>query len=132
MASVRFTRKNFRESVAKFGRKLNGLTVALLPTVVDLAAKSIVSGSQITGAPGQPEGEGDLKRSWRVESLGPARAAIVPSSPYARPNEDGVRKFGKPYVQHSSVGGRHSVKLTRRNFQRLVNVAAKMVTQKVS
>jgi hypothetical protein len=106
-------------------RRLHGLEVGLLPALGDLMYESIVNGSPLTGAPGQPEAEGDLKESWELE-VTETSASVTTDSPYALKNEDGVREGGKPYVQHSATGGRHSLKLTRRSMQRLVERAAQM------
>lgn len=120
-------RGGFSKGLADFHRKIAAFDASLLDEVGDLMYQSIVYGSALTGAPGQPRKEGDLIASWRKERPSETSVAVVSDSPYARPNEDGLREGGKPYVQRSPVGGRHSVKLTRRGLQRLVNQAAKNV-----
>lgn len=113
-------------------RRLDAFDVALLPTVGEIMYESIVNGSPDTGAPGQPEAEGDLIRSWEVSSPSPTSVAVLSDSPYARANEEGVLKGGKPYVQRSAKGGRFSVKLTRAGFQRIVDAAVARIAQAVA
>ncbi len=112
-----------------FRKKITGMTAGLLPVVGDLMFESIVEGSAITGAPGQPFKKGDLKASWKKQ-LSADRVSVFSDSEHAIPNEYGVRKGGGPYIQHSSVGGRHSVGLTRMNFQKIVDVAAVIVNDR--
>ena len=38
-----------------------------------------------------------------------------------RDDEDGVRHDGRPYIQRSTVGGRHSVALTLAGMQKIVD-----------
>ncbi len=111
----------------RFTQRIEALDEGLLPEVIEMTYESIVEGSPTTGSPGQPEQSGDLIASWDATLLSPTEGAVVSSSPYAIPNEDGVHAGGKPYVQHSSVGGRHSVAITRRNFQALVDAAGQTV-----
>ena len=118
--------KGFNGGIRNYRQKITGLRTDLLPTVGDLMFESIVEGSAITGAPGQPVGEGDLKGSWRLEST-PERVRVFSDYDYAVQNEWGVRRGGGAYVQHSRVGGRPSVALTRMGLQKIVNVAAFMV-----
>ena len=119
---------DFATAMAQFIGKVDGLEAQLLPTATHLAYESIVDGSPITGALGQPEVSGDLKASWREEILSATTARVVTASPYARQNEDGVRSGGKPYVQHSTTGGRNSVRLTRAGWPALVIEAARQLT----
>jgi hypothetical protein len=119
--------------LAAFQNKIDALDAGLLPSVGKLAFESVVDGSRLTGAPGQPVGEsGDLKASWSWGMPTDTEVAIVSTSPYARFNEDGVRAGGKPYVQHSGVGGRHSLRLTRLGLQAIVNYAANLVMRRAA
>ncbi len=89
---------------------------------------SIVFGSNLTGAPGQPIGPdtdtregGALRESWKNAPVGPLQNRITTDSPYAKSNEDGIaRPGGGPYVLRSKVGGRHSVALTIAGFPHIV------------
>lgn len=116
----------------RFQQQIDAFAVDLLPELGALMHQSIVYGSPLTGAPGQPEDEGDLRRSWRIEYPTPSQVAVVTDSPYARFNEDGARQGGKPYIQRSAIGGRYSVRLTRRALDRLVVQAAKNTSRKAA
>jgi hypothetical protein len=124
-AQQRVTGKGgFDGGLSRFQRQLDGMSVVLLPRLGELMYESIVDGSPMTGAPGQPEEEGDLIDSWEMTQPTETSVQVASDSEYALQNEDGVRPGGKPYVQRSSVGGRHSVKITRQGMQALVNHAA--------
>jgi len=97
-----------------------------------MAFDSVVTGSRITGAPGQPVGQygpgyhpgrvgGFLRASWQfvVEA---ARALIMTKTVYAPAIEDGTRE-GRQLTLRSTVGGFHSVKLTVQGWQRIVEAA---------
>lgn len=109
---------------ARFKRKIAAFDAALLPELGALMLGSIRDGSSLTGALGQPVEDGDLYRSWTMDQPTPHSVRVSSTSPYARMNEDGVRVGGKPYLQHSAKGGRHSLALTRVGLPRLVNEAA--------
>lgn len=92
------------------------------------ALNSIKYGSKLTGAPGQPVQEGDLRESWGMEDESPTVARIFTSSAYAVPNETGVGPNGGPYRLRAPEGGRWSVLKTSRNFDKLVDdVVGKLV-----
>lgn len=122
-ADAAIARADKWKGLREFNRKLDGLSSVLVPRLGELMYESIVYGSGLTGAPGQPEEEGDLIDSWTVTYPTEGGVSVTSDSEYARQNEDGVRPGGKPYVQKSPKGGRHSVRLTRRGLQTLVNHA---------
>lgn len=111
---------SFDGDLKRFSGALAQTGVSLLPAVGAAVFNSVVFGSPITGAPGQPVDEGHLRASWQLTFPSPTEALIATKSPYARDNEDGVRADGRPYVQRSPVGGRHSVKLTEQHIDKLV------------
>lgn len=82
------------------------------------ALRSIVEGSELTGAAGQPVDTGFLRASWQVTFDG-GSATIGSNAAYAEPIEDGTGKHG-PLTLRSKVGGFHSVKTTVANFDRIV------------
>jgi hypothetical protein len=84
---------------------------------VRAARDSIVDGSALTGAPGQPDRSGELVESW-IEEIGPTSGRVVTEEPYAPVIEAGVER-GSPIV-YASGGGAHSVKLTIAAFPRIV------------
>jgi hypothetical protein len=91
--------------------------------VIVEAHRSIQSGSEITGAPGQPVQTGALRNSWMFEFLSEFRARITSPILYALPIEDGISRFGEMTVR-SATGGFHSVKLTIAGAQRIVDAVA--------
>lgn len=107
-------------------KQFDHMSAALLPTVGELMHQSVVYGSPITGAPGQAEQDGDLIASWRT-TVTETSASTLSNSEYAIPNEYGVRRGGKPYIQRSAKGGRYSVGITRKNFQKIIDHAGRIL-----
>jgi len=87
--------------------------------VAEEVHRSVVEGSEITGAPGQPVDTSYLRNSWQL-AIGPREAVISTNVDYAPGIEDGVGPNG-PIQLRSPVGGFHSVKLTRAGFPRIVD-----------
>ena len=91
---------------------------------VEACHRSIVDGSPVTGAPGQPVLSGALRRSWQIHYLTPLVAEIRTRLwHYAPQIEDGIRVTvhgQQPMAQRSAVGGFHSVKLTIAGAHRLL------------
>lgn len=115
---------SFQADVHRFAMTLEERQRQLLPYVAGTVYDSIVFGSALTGAPGQTVDEGHLRGSWQLTFPSATEALVATASPYALENEDGVRADGRPYIQRSPVGGRHSVKLTEHSFDRIVANAA--------
>jgi hypothetical protein len=91
---------------------------------VEMARESIVDGSPVTGAPGQPVEDDVLRQSWKKEFLSPTHATVLTDSPYAESNEDGIaRPGGGPYRLLSPVGGRFSIAKTVAGWGRIVDAA---------
>ncbi len=82
---------------------------------------SVVEGSAITGAPGQPVDTGELKGSWIERYVDRFIYRLTTDKIYAPFIEGGN------YVQRSVVGGPHSVRLTRTGWPRIVEDAARRV-----
>lgn len=115
----------FSDDVRRFQSKVDVRTKAIHDGVCDLAFSSIVEGSPVTGAPGQPVDTGNLKSSWQNKIEGPLEREIVTNVVYAPYIEDG---FGRgPLTLRSQVGGFHSVKLTRAAWQKIVDFVTKQV-----
>lgn len=124
--------RTFGEQLQNWKRKVAFRERAVFTGTAQEVLRSIVEGSEITGAPGQPVGQygegygspgqvgGTLKASWQLTFPDENTAEISTNIVYAPMNEDGVSGTGGPYVQRSSVGGRHSVRLTRAGFDRIV------------
>ena len=123
---------SFDGDLSRFAVKLDRTMTGLLPAVAAAVHESIVSGSELTGAPGQPVGQygpgyhvgevgGTLKQSYTISFPAPDVAVVGTNLVYAPMNEYGVTESGAPYRQRSSVGGRYSVALTRAGFGALVD-----------
>jgi hypothetical protein len=120
-------RVTFSESLRRFEALVSDRARAVFEGTVDEAFKSIVDGSALTGAPGQPVGEtGEIKDSWRVETRGPRRKVITSSHRGAWTIEAG-RRLGQKLRLRSSRGGFHSVKRTRKRFRRIVRAVTASV-----
>lgn len=118
--------------VARIIRTIETRYAALIPAIGAAVQSSIQHGSPITGAPGQPVGQygpgyhqgdvgGELLASYQLTLPERDKAVISTKSPYAIPNETGVRSDGRPYTQRSTVGGRRSIAMTVTNIDRLVD-----------
>lgn len=108
------------------------LEQAIFVNSASAAHDSVVNGSPVTGAPGQPVGQygpgynegqigGTLKASWQLEFDAPDSALIYTNSEYAEGIEDRVGSKGQTINLRSSVGGFHSLKMTRAGWQRIVD-----------
>jgi hypothetical protein len=94
--------------------------------LVDRVFGSIVEGSPLTGAPGQPVDTGFLKGSWHQVPETPLTTRIETDAPYAQGIEDGINlKTGGPIQLRAPTGGFHSVKLTAAGWQHLVDDAVR-------
>ena len=83
------------------------------------AFESIVEGSPITGAPGQPKISGELARSWTLDRKS-SEATISTSDSGADEIEEGLHN-GRAIVLRARTGGFHSVKSTVAGIQPLVD-----------
>jgi hypothetical protein len=94
---------------------------------VSAVHNSIQNGSPVTGAPGQPVDTGNLKASWQVNFIDAVTASVTTNVEYAPSIEDGVSYAhgGTPITQRSTVGGFHSVALTRAGIQALADDEAR-------
>jgi len=131
------TAASFGNELRMFAAKLERNAQKVHGRSTSIAYHSIVEGSPITAAPGQPVGEygpgyhpgkigGALKGSWVIEFRGPYLSSIASDLPYARPIENGIGPYG-PLTLRSSVGGFHSLKLTRAAWPRIVRQAMREV-----
>jgi hypothetical protein len=119
---------SFADDIRRFNVKVDKRAKALHDGVSDLAFSSIVEGSPVTGAPGQPVDTGNLKGSWQNIIEGPLTRFIVTNVIYAPIIEDGTRG-GRTLTLRSRVGGWHSVKLTRAAWARMVEFVTQRITQ---
>lgn len=104
----------FQAKVAKRERDIfNGVTVEV--------HRSVVEGSEITGAPGQPVDIGTLHDSWTPDFVTPTLWQTTTHLNYAPIVEDNVR--GVTFKNH----GPHSVKMTRVAFPLIVEAVTRRV-----
>lgn len=117
----------FLADIQRFNAKVETKVDAVFDGVVDEAFRSIVYGSEITGAPGQPVSPdpvpeaGKLRDSWKKERVSPTEAVISTDVDYAEKVELNIR--GAQF--HS--GGPHGLALTEAGFPRIVEVVAERV-----
>lgn len=129
----------FSEQIAAFAKKVEARQRQLHTRLTQLVYESIVDGSAVTGAPGQPVDTSNLKTSWQIIIEGPLTSRVVTNVVYAQDIEDGMRHFredwnggeissglalsgaaGAELTLRSEVGGFHSVALTRAGLPDLV------------
>lgn len=116
---------SFSDDVRKFADDFRRKHDAVFAGVVTEVHRSIVEGSQITGAPGQPVDTGHLRQSWNISFPDPHTAIVSTNVEYALIIEQNLRgakvsskdKYGKPKPK---IGGFHSVALTFMGFDKIV------------
>ena len=89
--------------------------------MVGTTHESIVDGSALTGAPGQPVDTGNLRTSWNAQFVSDTEAVVqtnVEYAPYVEDNVNNVR-----FKNH----GPHSVKMTIAAFQKIADASAQKV-----
>jgi hypothetical protein len=107
----------FSQDLARFAEKVEKRQRALFVRATLEVQRSVVEGSEITTAPGQPVDTGALKGSWQPEYLTDWTWQTTTNLVYAPIIEE-----GQNMTLRSEVGGFHSVKLTRGGWQRIVDV----------
>lgn len=119
---------SFRSDLERHKRNTRARLRQTFVAATEEVQRSIVEGSAITGAPGQPVGQyahkvgGALKGSWIPRFLGPWVWRTTTRLDYAPSIEDGVSYAhgGSRMTLRSSVGGFHSVKMTRTGWPSIV------------
>lgn len=123
---------SFRSDVRRFQRLIETRSKAVFTRVTTEVQRSIVNGSELTGAPGQPVDTGTLKNSWLGEMIGAWGWQLTTNVAYAWQIEHGLRYATRGNVSgqtlqrltlRSSVGGWHSVALTLVGFPAIVSYA---------
>jgi hypothetical protein len=134
--------------LAAFRKKVEQRQKAIFATCVADVQRSIVEGSPVTGSPGQPRDTSNLAGSWQPTFEAPFVALVSTNVRYARAIEEGIiephnrraytRKDGTKVrattvrgsrITYQSGGGPHSVKLTRVNWQRIVDATVAEVVR---
>lgn len=88
---------------------------------------SVVDGSPVTGAPGQPVDTGNLRASWQQTYPAEYIGEVYTNVEYAPAIEEGVGPHG-PMTLRSPTGGFHSVALTRAAWQQVVDDEVRKAT----
>ena len=107
---------NFADQVNGFTIRLEARHRRIFIGITAAVFLSIVFGSEITGAAGQPVDTGNLRASWIGEFLSFYAWQITTNVSYAQTIEDNLRGA----TLRSAVGGFHSVKKTVAGFPRIV------------
>ena len=115
---------SFSDDLARFMAKTEAKANAVFVNTAVAVKGSVVDGSPVTGAPGQPVDTGTLKASWHLAFQSPTTATVSTNVEYAESIEDNHRGARL----RSSVGGFHSVRLTVGGFERLVDAETRKVT----
>jgi hypothetical protein len=118
---------NFDEQIKRFNQKLDRRVLDTFTRSTEEVQTSIVDGSPVSGAPGQPKDTGALRSSWIPKRLEKFVWQTETPLKYAPAIEEGVSWYG-PMTLRSEVGGFHSVKLTRAAWQKIVDHAAREVS----
>jgi hypothetical protein len=123
-----------RDFNAKLARRVHDVFVRSTEEVQE----SIVEGSPLTGAPGQPVDTSALKGSWHHKRHEKFLWATETPLKYAPVVEEGGLVMasgrsgalsGSRYTLRSEVGGFHSVKLTAAAWQKIVDHAVREVAR---
>lgn len=112
---------SFSDDLKRFEEKVTVRSREVFVNVAAHAHESIVNGSGVTGAPGQPVDTGNLRNSWVLSFPDPATAEINSNCEYAEAVENNVR--GVTFKNH----GPHSVRLTVLGLGRIVEHETKKV-----
>lgn len=115
------TAEAFAAYLERFGQVLSERNVAVLDEATALAMDSIVDGSPLTGAPGQPVDTAELRDSWTAVPEGPATRLIKSDAIHALAVE--YNWGGVSYQNH----GPHSRALTVHGFPRILDAAVRQV-----
>jgi len=119
------TGTTFSTDLKRFGMKIEQQNAEIFLGIVGEAARSVIEGSQLTGAPGQPVQTGNLKASWQTTFESPTVALISTNVEYAPIIEYNVRGA----TLRSAVGGFHSVAQTIAGIDRIIDAEIIRVTE---
>ena len=131
--------RTFEGAIARWLAKVESRKTMLFVNVYNGLRDSIMVGSPLTGAPGQPVDTATLKLSWLLGNRFTAseidlvnlvgilgtRLSYAPVIEEDNPAFYDPRGENRelPHVRKSTVGGPHSVKLTHANWDKIVDAA---------
>lgn len=114
------TGQSFAQQMAAFNTRLRRKVNVLSEDVRDEVFRSVVHGSEITTAPGQPVDTGTLRDSWQRTTVAPHVEEITSTDNPAKVAS--IEHNWRGATLRSSVGGFHSLAITRLGFNRIVEV----------
>jgi hypothetical protein len=83
---------SIEDEIVQEGQVFQRQCATLIERIADTVFESIVYGSYVTNAPGQPVRDGDLVKSWKQQPLSDKSILISSDSPYAKKVEYGHQK----------------------------------------
>lgn len=114
---------SFTGDLKAFTGKVEQRNRAIFVGSVSSVAGSVVEGSPVTSAPGQPVDTGNLRNSWQTTFPGEWLGEVATNVEYAPAIEEGqqppyttasgTQVTPGPMTLRSAVGGFHSLKMTR-------------------
>lgn len=113
------TGQSFAEQMAAFNTRLRRKVNVLDVETRDHIFRSIVHGSEVTTAPGQPVDTGTLRDSWQREEEAPHVERFFSTDNPAK--VESIEHNFRGATLRSATGGWHSVALTRLGFNRIVD-----------
>lgn len=118
------TASDFSRALLKFERDARARVNDCATFAFQEVRRSVVFGSELTGAPGQPVQTSDLRTSWIGTRISVGVQELTTAMSYAEYIEDGGNDLGA-FTLRSEVGGFHSVKLTVAAWDKIVEFARK-------
>ena len=122
---------SFSDEVQRFVDEAKARVELVGGKCADAVFESVVHGSPVSGAPGQPDSGDergyDLIASWERKRIGETEWLIGTKLHYAPWMEEMLMPSGKALTQRSSVGGPHSVKLTVAAWPQIVEHTVKQL-----
>ena len=122
--------QEWEKAIDAFERKIEKRTKEIFVKTTEELRDSMVFGSAVTGAPGQPVDTSNLKNDWLAGAkfAGAWFWRMTTNVEYAQAIEEGVGPSGPMQLQ-SPVGGFHSRKMTVAGFQKLVDKVVREVVR---
>lgn len=114
---------SFSQDLVAFARLVEQRERDVFVRTTQEVARSVVEGSEVTGAPGSPVDTGALRGSWVGEFVSDHEWHLTTNVEYAPFVEDNVGNVT------FKVGGPHGVKLTIAGFERIVEAVTDEVVR---
>lgn len=121
----------FQDALDTFARDARERLLDCAQFAFEEVQESVVHGSALTGAPGQPVDTGFLRSSWVASIVAQGVQEISTNVAYAEFIEDGGNDLAA-FTLRSEVGGWHSVKLTEAAWLDIVDVARRKAMRRAA